>query len=179
MLKAFLFHYGIPIYNLIYESINNTYNKVLFNYNNALKIFNLNTLYFYENNPNPYISSFIDASNNLNGVVLWKYNITNHTFYNYRCEYKDLKYLPILSATIQLHDKVICDITDFITSIKVESSNVNFPSLHHILSVYEYTYGIVLDRKLSYKLEYLDNELNEKTVDLFNSNFLFTNCLKN
>jgi hypothetical protein len=174
-MNEIIFHYGIPFYNLAYESISNFYNEIVFHCNNIVKGYNSNTLVFYENNPNPYISSFIDTKNKLNALTIWKYDIYYKTFYNYNCLHKDTKYLPILSGIVKLHDKPVIDITDFLTNIRVESSNVNYPSLQHILGAYEYTDGIVLNRSLPYVLEYLDGELNEKTVNLFSNTTFSTN----
>uniref|UniRef100_A0A6C0D770 Uncharacterized protein n=1 Tax=viral metagenome TaxID=1070528 RepID=A0A6C0D770_9ZZZZ len=179
MFKEFIFHYGIPSYNFVYESINNLYNIISFNVGNIIMGYNLNTLYFYENNPNVYLSSFINTSNNLNGTVIWKYNILKRTFYNYNCSYKDTNFLPILTATIKLHDKPVYDLTDFLINIKVESSNLNYPTLNYILGVFEYTTGIILSRNESYVLEYMDDKLNIKTVNLFDNISLITNCQKN
>jgi len=174
MIKDFIFHYGIPFYNLVYESINSIYSEIVFNYTNIIKGYNSGILYFYNNNPNVYLESFIDSSNRINGSIVWKFDIYKRVFFNYKCNQKDLKYLPTISASITLHDKQVLDVTDFFTSIRVESSNINYPSLQHILGAYEYTYGIILDRNLPYKLDLLDTDLNTKTVDLF-SNIIFTN----
>ena len=178
MLNDFIFHYGIPFYNSVSDSINTLYNIAQFYYNNV-KGLNSSTLYFYENNSNVYYISSLDTHNNLNAVNVWKYDMYHKLFYNYSCSQKDTKYLPILTATITLHDKHIVDLTDFLSSIKVESSNVNYPSLQHILGAYEYTYGIILDRNLPYRFEMLDTELNTKVLNLFENTDIFTNISKN
>lgn len=179
MLKDFLFHYGIPAYNFINESINTIYNTITFNIGNIIMGYKADTLYFYENNPNVYISSFIDSTNKLNGNVLWKYNMYTNTFYNYGCMYKDTKFLPILTATIKLHDKTIYDLTEFISNMKVESSNLNYPDINHILGAFEYIKGIIFDRNQSYTIEIMDNNLSIRNINLFDSIPLITNNEKN
>lgn len=174
MIKNFIFHYGIPLYNLAYESINNIYSELAFYYNNIIKGHNSRILYFYDNNPNVYLESFIDSTNRINGPIIWKFDMYKRIFYNYKCLHKDTKFMPIICATITLNNKEFINLTDFLTSISIESSNISYPSLQHILGAYEYTYGIILDRNLPYKLDLLFDDLNTKTVDLF-SNIIFTN----
>ena len=173
MFKQILFHYGIPTYNFLNKTLNNVYESIYYTCNNILKGYNAGTLYFYENNPNVYMSSFIDTSNKLNGVIMWKYDIFTQTFYNYSCCFKDTKYLPVLTASVELHDKLIFDLTDFVRNIKVESSNINYPSLNHILTAFEYTNGIIFDRNQSYVFKYFDTNLDEKTVNLFEYKDIF------
>jgi len=174
MIRDFIFHYGIPFYNLAYESINSIYSEIFFTYTNIIKGYNSRILYFYDKNPNVYLESFIDPINKLNAPIIWKFDMHKRIFYNYKCLQKDIKYLPILSGIITLHDKQVLNLTDFLTSIRIESSNISYPYLQHILAIYEYTHGIILDRKLPYKFDLLDTDLNSKSLDLFAS-IIFTN----
>jgi hypothetical protein len=174
MIKDFIFHYGIPLYNLVYESINSIYSELVFYCNNTIKGYNSKTLYFYDNNPNVYLESFIDSTNKINGPIVWKFDMYKRIFYNYKCLEKDIKFMPIICATVTLDDKETINLTDFITSLSIESSNMSYPSLQHILGAYEYTHGIILDRNLPYKLDLLFDDLNNKSVNLF-SNINFTN----
>ena len=175
MIRDFIFHYGIPFYNLAYESINSIYSEIVFTYTNTIKGYNSRILYFYDKNPNVYLESFIDPINKLNAPIIWKFDMYKRVFFSYKCLQKDIKYLPTISATVTLHDKQVLDLTDFFTSIRVESSNITYPSLQHILGTYEYIYGIILDRNLPYKLDLLDTDLNSKSVDLFTNEIIFTN----
>jgi len=174
MIRDFIFHYGIPFYNLAYESINSIYSEIVFTYTNIIKGYNSRILYFYDKNPNVYLESFIDSTNKLNGPIIWKFDISKRVFFSYKCLQKDTKYLPILSGIVKLHDKQVIDLTDFLTSLRIESSNITYPSLQNILGAYEYMHGIILNRNLPYKLDILDTDLNSKSLDLFAS-IIFTN----
>lgn len=178
MLKEFILDYGIPIYNVLSEVTTNLYNKLTFNVSNIVRGYYSDELYFIECINAPYLSSYI-RQNRLNGKIIWKYNLFTRTFSNYNCSYKDKKPLPVLMATVKLHNKEILDLTEFMNSVYVELSNCNYPNVDHVLGAYEYTYGIVLDRQLKYHIEILDHNMNIKTVPLFIGEDLVVNSEKN
>ena len=119
MIRDFIFHYGIPFYNLAYESINSIYSEIVFTYTNIIKGYNSRILYFYDKNHNVYLESFIDSTNKLNGTIIWTFDMSKWVFFSYKCLQKDMKYLPLLSGIVTLHDKQVLDLTDFLTSLRI------------------------------------------------------------
>lgn len=168
-----MFHYGIPLFNSVKQSLKNIYNNIYFYYTSILKAIKSDTLYFFEKNPSAYICSYIDVHNVNNGVAIWKYNIITKKFYQYSCLYKDVKYFPIITANIMLDDKVCFTLDEFFSDLMVERTNADYPSLQNVLEVWTYTTGIVLDRTKNYKLLYLDTNLSEYTKNIYTENFYF------
>lgn len=169
-MQSFIFHYGIPFYNYIKTPIETIYKNITLLIDYTIKGINSDTIVFYNNNPAAYIASYIDSHNILNGVIIWKYSRSKKLFFQYKCtDTNDVKYLPILFATVELNDKPVFDISNFINEISVEKANIQYPNLSHIVEVWSYTTGIVFDRSLDYKIRFLDNELNESVISLFES----------
>ena len=136
------------------------------------------TIVFFQNNNSPYFLSYLDIHNKNTGITLWKYNIYEKLFYQYNCSDKDVKHFPIISAYIEevKNDGVKEHITyldDFFTHLRVEASNLNFPTLQQVLEVWSYSSGIVLDRTKVYNLVYLNTSADEITVSCFNDDFVF------
>jgi len=174
MIRSFIFHYGIPFVNQCIEYVYNTYNIINYTINSIQNGFNSDVLIFYDKNPSAYISSYIDEHNTYNGTILWKYNRFHKKFFQYSCIHKDVKHFPIISATINLDDKVISDITYFFNDLSIESSNVGYPSIQHVIEAYTYNSGIVFDRTKDYRLIILDTHLNEHSKNIFTDDFTFT-----
>lgn len=164
--------YGARYINLFIESVRYITSYVSDLTSNLYKQTTADTLVFFDKNPTPYFSSYLDLKDKQNGVILWKYNINKKLFYQYNCIIKDTKHYPIMSAHIESENDTIY-LDDFIHSIKVESSNLGYPSLQQLMEVWSYSSGIVLNRNTKYDIIYLDNDVNEVRVDLFTGSFLF------
>ena len=174
MIRTFIFHYGIPFVNKIINIIYTTYNIVNYSIDSIIKGFNSDVLVFYDKNPSAYIGSYIDTENSLNGTVLWKYTRFNKRFYQYRCTFHDTKHFPIVTATINLDNTVIFDMTEYFNDVSIESSNIGYPSLQHVMEAYSYTNGIVFDRTKDYRLVMLDTNITEHSKNIFTDDFSFT-----
>jgi len=164
--------YGARYINLFIESVTYIRNYVSDLTLNLYKQTTADTLVFFDKNPTPYFSSYLDLKNKQNGVIVWKYNINKKLFYQYNCIVKDTKRYPIMSAHIESENDTIY-LDDFIHSIRIESSNVGYPSLQQLMEVWSYSYGIVLNRNTNYDIIYLDNDVNEVRLDLFTGSFNF------
>ena len=164
--------YGAKYINLFIESVTFITNYVSDLTCNLYKQTTADTLVFFDKNPTPYFSSYLDLKNQQNGVIVWKYNIYKKLFYQYDCMIKDTKRYPIMSSYIKSdNNKIYLD--DFIYEIRIESSNVGYPSLQQLMEVWSYSNGIVFDRNKKYDMVYLDNDVNEVSLDLFTGSFLF------
>jgi len=169
MLNYYLINYGLPVVSFL----QNIYKEISYYTNLIMKVPKMNELLFFENNPSAYLSSFVDENNNNSGVVVWRYNLYYNLFYSYSCMLKDTKHFPILSGSLICDDEKI-NLDNFFEEIKVESSNPNYPSVQQIIEVISYKYGYVFDRTKNWKLNYLDNNVNEFTLDIFKDSWNFT-----
>ena len=167
------FKYILPIVSYathLYETQKNELYSLL---DNLYKGYNSDIIVFYENNPIPYIYSFITKSH---GIIVWKYSRLNNIFYNYNCLHKDFKRFPIISATIEevkddnKNIEVAC-LDDFFNTLKVENSNISVPTLEQVLGVWSYNNGIIFDRTKTYLMKYLDDNLEEHIKNIFTDNF--------
>lgn len=149
---------------------NDVYNCI---YNEVLNIMKIDKLYFFENNPTGYLEAFVKDSPN-NGTILWKYSRSKKLFYQYKCISKDTKHLPILSAILECDSYSSINLDEFINDIHIETSNYGYPSLQHILEVWSYETHIILDRTKSWKLKYMDLNINEFSLDIFNETWNFS-----
>lgn len=174
MVNSLYFHYGIPFFNYIKETSKNLISYTYYFYNSIVNSFHSDIVYFFDKNPNAYIGSYIDIHNSNNGVVVWKYSRSMKKFFQYSCEYKDIKYYPIITAYITLDGKTVYDLTEFFNELRIERTNADYPNLQQLLEVWTYTERIVLDRRKEYTILYMDNHLNEFTKNLFHGTFEFT-----
>jgi len=178
MFNYILFNYGLPL--LIFAK--NTYDTIVhdfsYYYSAAIRLFNSNELYFFENNSNAYLSSFVKCHNENSGLIVWKFNMYHNIFYSYSCAFKDTKRFPILSASLENKNTKI-NLDNFFENIRVESSNPGFPTLQQVVEVYSYKTGTVFDRKKEWKLSLIDTNLDEKTLDIFEDSWPFTSFTKN
>jgi len=155
----------------------NTYNYF---YNEAMNIMKIDTIYFFENNPTGYLELFVNDKSKYNGVIIWKYSRSKKTFFINKCihDLHNTKHLPILSAVLN-NDNDNINLDDFINDIHIESSNYGYPSLQHILEVWSYESKNILDRTKIWKLNYMDNKLNEFSLDIFKETWNFDKNNKN
>lgn len=158
--------YGIPIYNYV----SSIFYRINFNIISILKGLHSDVIYFFKDNSAPYISSYINTE--LSAPIVWKYSRYTKTFFLYNCIEKDVKRFPILSASLKCND-ILLHLDDFLSEIKVESSNSTYPTVQHILELYAYTNGIVLDRTLPWTIIYMDLEANEHEKKAFTENWDF------
>ena len=176
MIRNFLFHYGvklIPILNWLKDTWNSSIGRCTYFYDSIVKSFHSDILYFYDKNPTAYIGSYIDIHNKNNGIIVWKYSRSAKKFFQYSCQYKDVKHFPIISASIVLNKENAYVLDEFISDILIERTNADYPSLQQVLEVWTYSTGVILDRTKSYMFVYLDNHLNEYTVNLFTGSLVF------
>jgi hypothetical protein len=136
------------------------------------------TIIFFHNNNTPYFLSYLDIHNKNTGIVIWKYSIYKKLFYQYNCLNKDVKSFPIISAYIEEVKsngikEHITYLDDFFKDIRIEASNLKFPTLQQVLEVWSYSSGIVLDRTKFYNLVYLNTSADEITLNCFNDDFDF------
>lgn len=174
MLNYLLFNYVLPLLSFTKKS----YLLATNYYNTITKILNSNEIVFFENNSNAYLSSFINSLHTCSGVITWRFNIYNNVFYSYSCVYKDTKHFPILSASL-ICDSEKINLDDFFEELKVHTSNLGFPSVQQVMEVYTYKSGIVFDRTKPWKLNMLDTNVNEYTLDIFKDSWPFTENTKN
>ena len=169
--------YGAQYINLCID-----YSKLCINYISELLSFNYkkataNTLVFFDKNPTPYFSSFLDLENKNNGVVLWKYDLTKRLFYQYNCSMKDTKKYPIMTGFLEIYSanskKVTIYLDDFLNTIHVEASNFSLPTLQQLMEVWSYTSGIVLNRNHNTRFVYIDLNANEVSLDVYREDFSF------
>jgi hypothetical protein len=156
------------------------YNIYNYLYNEAMSTMKIDTVYFFENNPTGYLELFVNDKSHYNGVVVWKYSRSKKTFFLNKClhDLHDTKHLPILSASLNNGIDII-NLDDYINDIHIELSNYGYPSLQHIIEVWSYKTKIILDRTKSWKLNYMDNELNEFSLDIFKETWNFDKINKN
>ena len=171
--------YGIQYINLCYDyfkiSSNYLYELVVSTYKKA----NANTLVFFDKNPTPYFSSFLDLENTNSAIVVWRYDLDKRLFYQYKCSVKDTKKYPIMTAFLEIYDstssskKELIYLDDFLNSISVEASNFSLPSLQQLIEVWSYTSGTVLNRNKKINFTYIDFNVNEVSLDIFKEDFSF------
>jgi len=171
-MQYYMFHYGMPIISYVTNIYNVVVNNINYYTDILNKASNSNYLYFFEKNPSAYLSSYIDHHNIDSGVLVWKYNRYTSTFSHYNCINKDVKRFPILSASLICDNKKY-NLDDFFNTIKVEKACLEFPTLQQVLEVWFYTTGTVLDRKKDWKLNYLDTNINEFTLNVFEESWKF------
>jgi len=170
--------YGARYLNYFIDSVKYTYSCITDLCSIGYKQANANTLVFFDYNSTPYLSSFIKMNSRHNGVIVWKFDLIRNLFYQYNCYIdNETKKLPIMTAHIEITqpngniDKIYLD--DFIHSIHIEPSNINFPTLQELMGVYAYKEGIVFDRNKKHVFCYIDNNVNEIKLDLFKESFSF------
>ena len=167
-----IIHYILPYIS----TFTNIYNLIIYNmnyyYNTVNKAISSDYLYFFENNPSAYLSSYIEPNNNDSGTLVWKYNRYTNTFGHYNCNIKDTKHFPVLSASLTCDNKKYI-LDDFLNNLKVEKTCLEFPTLQNVIEVWSYNTGIVLDRKKSWKFNYLDTNINEFTLNVFKESWNF------
>jgi len=162
------YNYLILSSNYLFELVSSTYKKA-----------NANTLIFFDKNPTPYFSSFLDLENKNSGVVVWRYDLHKRLFYQYNCSIKDTKKYPIMTACLEIYDsnsstkKEIIYLDDFISSVCIEASNFSLPSLQQLIEVWSYTNGTILNRNSKINFTYIDFNANETSLDIFKENFSF------
>jgi len=171
--------YGLSYFNYIIRTLLYLKNYLIETLRQRYKQLSSDNIVFFQNNPTPYFSSYLDLHNKNNGVIVWKYNLNNKLFYQYNCVHKDVKHLPIISAYIEEvkedgSKKHITYLDEFIQNTSIESSNVGFPTLQQFIEVWSYSSGIVLDRTRSYNLVYLNTNADEITVNCFKEDFDFS-----
>ena len=132
----------------------------------------IDTIYFFENNPTGYLELFVNEKSIYNGLVVWKYSRSKKLFYQNKCIHKDTKHLPILSAVLQTENFSI-NIDDFINDIHIEASNLGYPTLQQVLEVWSYETKNILDRTKEWKLNYMDNNVNDFSLDIFKDSWKF------
>lgn len=173
MLNYYFVQYGVPLIIFFKNTYDSLSNECSYYYNVLSKVLNSNELVFFENNPNAYVSGFINTNSENSALVLWRYNFQTKVFNSYNCIHKDTKHFPILSACLVSDSKKI-NLDDFFEELKVETSNNGFPTLQQVMEVYTYTYGVVLDKTKSWKLNILDSSVNEHTLDIEKDSWPFT-----
>ena len=156
------------------------YNICNYLYNEAMSTMKIDTVYFFENNPTGYLELFINNKSHYNGIIVWKYSRSKKTFFLNKCihDLHDTKHLPILSASLNNGIDII-NLDDYINDIHIESSNYGYPSLQHVIEVWSYETKNVLDRTKLWKLNYMNNELNEFSLDIFKETWNFDKTNKN
>ena len=171
--------YGIKYINLCYDYFILSSNFIFELLTSTYKKANANTLIFFDKNPTPYISSFLDLENKNSGVVVWRYDLHKKLFYQYKCSINDTKKYPIMTAFLEIYDsddsskKEIIYLDDFISSICVEASKFSLPSLQQLIEVWSYTSGTVLNRNKKINFTYIDLNVNEVSLDIFKEDFSF------
>lgn len=170
--------YGAQYINLCID-----YSKLCINYVSELISFSYkkataNTLVFFDKNPTPYFSSFLDLENKNSPIVVWRYDLTKKLFYQYNCSIKDTKKYPIMTAFLEIYKnsskKEIIYLDDFLNSIHIESSNFSLPTLQQLMEVWSYMNGTVLNRSNKISFVYIDLNANEVSLDVFKEDFSFT-----
>jgi hypothetical protein len=164
-----------------YINLSIDYSKLFINYVSELFSFSYkqvtaNTLVFFDKNPTPYFSSFLDLKNNNNGVIVWKYDLNKKLFYQYDCYTKDTKKYPIMTAFLEISDdssKETIYLDDFLNTIYIDTSNFSYPSLQQLMEVWSYTTGIVLNRNNKINFVYIDLNANEVSLDISKDDFSF------
>ena len=178
MFDSVFFHYALPVLMYAKEVYENIAYECTYYFNTIVKSLTSNELIFFEGNPNAYLSSYVKTGHTYSGLVVWRYNIYYNTFYSYECAFKDTKHFPILSMSLECESTKI-NLDDFIEELKVHASNPGFPTLQQVMEVYTYTSGIVFDRTKPWKLNILDTNVNDYTLDIFNDSWPFTETSKN
>ena len=174
-MNAFLFKYMLPVVSCIKQIYDTVINNSFYVINNLYKGYTSDILVIYDKIPTPYVYSFISSNEN-NGIIVWKYSRYYNTFFNYNCSQKDVARYPIISANIEEIKEdnsikhIVC-LDDFFNTLRIEKSNTYFPTLLQIIEVYAYNNGIVFDRSKNYLMRYLDDNLGEHTLYIFNQTF--------
>lgn len=171
MYYNFLFHYGIPCYNKIVEKYDTLCNTINYIKNTLYSAVQSDKIVFFAGNPHAYIASYVQCDKS--SVVVWKYSRYSKLFYMYNCAVKDRKRIPILSANLVLDGKEIYNLDSFIEEVRIDSSNVSYPTPNQFLEAWAYTSGYVLDRRENYILEYIDTDLNTYEINPLTDDFIF------
>ena len=162
--------YGAQYINLCID-----YSKRCINYVSELLSFTYkkassNTLVFFDKNPTPYFSSFLDLENKNSAIVVWKFDLTKRLFYQYNCSIKDTKKYPIMTAFLEIYNnsskKDTIYLDDFLNTIHIEASNFSLPTLQQLMEVWSYTNGIVLNRNNKINFVYIDLNANEVSLNV-------------
>ena len=174
-------NYSIYGYAAEYINLCIDYSKLSVNYVSELfsftyKQLTANTLIFFDKNPTPYFSSFLDLENNHNGVVVWKYDLNKRLFYQYDCYTKDTKKYPMMTAFLEISDsssKETIYLDDFLNTVRIDTCNFSYPSLQQLMEVWSYTTGIVLNRNNKINFVYIDLNAKEISLDVSQDDFSF------
>jgi len=177
MYHKLFFNYILPMINFVSKSYESIIKEATFCIDNIQKGYNSDILIFYDKNPSAYIYSYIHKNND--AIITWKFSRYYNTFFNYNCLYNDVKRFPIITSTIEeicedSTKKIIVCLDDFFNELRVERSNIGFPTLQQVLEIYTYTNGLVLDRNKTYLMKYLDDNLDEHILNIFSDNFNFS-----
>lgn len=129
----------------------------------VVKTFKPDIYIFFKGNMIPYhINDILHEGNGI-APIEWTYDANSYMFVNSKIDVLNTKTtLPWLSAEIKLNESVLYDLTDFINSIKY--SGVYNPSLYHILSVWTIETGVVLDKKIAFTFETINEDGDTNTI---------------
>ena len=171
-----------------YAYIKSTYDMISDNlhlmYSKFYRAISTQYYVFFQHVTSPYNVLDVNISASSCALPLWYYIPEKKAFISYtvNTSVKDIlnddsraSPLPILSMQVTENDKVVFDLTDFLSTITVYSSTSNkCPSVAHLLGAWTLSARIVLDRERDFIIRILDENAKEYTADVCECNDIFT-----
>lgn len=147
-----LIYFVIKVFNVLESVINKIINVGYLTY----KSIQPQIYIFFENNIHTY--NILDVKNKGDAIskIEWYYIKDNKLFTkNLNDNFSMKNHISWLSATINLNDKVLYDLSDYINDLHYIGDEK--PSFKLVISAWSLDSGIVLDNTLDLKIEIIDN----------------------
>ena len=132
--------------------------------------------YFFEKNPTGFLTSSVNISASSSAVPQWSYLLSKNTFLRWSRPPPPTVHfleLPLLSMEVLENDLVVCDLTEFISTIRVYMDEQPlFPSIAHILGAWSLSSGIILDNTRRFTIRIIDTEANTREYEVNNYEFV-------
>ena len=171
-----------------YALIKNTYDIVYDNvevlYNKLRQALSKKQYVFFQYVTSPYNILDVNISASSCAAPVWYYIPENKAFIscNLAASVEDTlnsakrgSPLPILSMEVVENDKVVFDLTDFLSSVTVYPSTFNTcPPVAHILGAWTLSSKIVLDRERPFVVRLMDVNAKEYETDVCETDNIFT-----
>ena len=164
-------------YNCLEHTLSRFTGAVRRLYRGVKDAFTEKVYYFFEKNPTGFLTTSVNISASSSAVPEWSYLPSKNTFFRWTrtpptLHAEHFQELPLLSMEILENDLVVCDLTEFISTIRVHlDEQPLFPSIAHILGAWSLSSGIVLDNTRRFTTRIIDLEANTHEYEVNSYDF--------